>query len=183
MKHMIWSNCYDEIEAIAKDIRAGNPDLTEEESLDEARELNDGYLEDERDNLNVSVGGEIIVLGSLGLWNGRRQAYRVLKGPDVKIRDCLNITCGDYIEWYVDERGDMMIRDYHHDGQNLYTFRAWKPGITETQKENFLAKAYEGNATRRDVTRYTRRLGDYAARVYGWKLPGRSAAAKRGDAQ
>lgn len=176
MKHMIWSNCYDEIKAIANDLRAENPELTELEATEEAIEVNDGYLDDERANLSVSVG-EIIVLGSLGLWDGRRQAYRVLKGPDVKIADCLNVVCGDYMEWYVDDRGDMMIRDYHHDGQNFYTFRAWKSGITETQKENFLRKAYEGHATRRDVTRYTHRLGDYAARIYGWKLPGHAAAA------
>lgn len=41
---------------------------------------------------------------------------------------------------------------------------------TETQIDNLLAKIYEGRATRKDITRVTRRLGDEIAAVYGWPI-------------
>ena len=122
-------------------------------------------LEDERENLNIEVGDEILIIASLGLWDGRKMAYKLLHKTNIK--DCLCGTCGDYVTWFVDDRGDLMCRDIHHDGTNLYTYRAWKPGITETQKENFCEKVYCGKATRKDVTRYTRKIGTYVADVYG----------------
>lgn len=33
-------------------------------------------------------------------------------------------------------------------------------------------KIYAGTAEWADIVKVTRRLGDYAAKVYGWKLPG-----------
>ena len=125
-------------------------------------------LDDERANLNIDVGEEIIIIADLGLWDGRKMAYKLLYKTN--IADCLCGTCGDYVTWFVDDRGDLMCRDIHHDGTNLYTYRAWKPGITETQKENFCEKVYHGTATRKDITRYTQRIGDRVADVYGWKV-------------
>jgi len=125
-------------------------------------------LDDERANLNIDVGEEIIIIADLGLWDGRRQGYKLLHSTN--IADCLSGTCGDYVTWFVDDRGDLMCRDCHHDGTNLYTYRAWRYGISEVQKENFLDKIYSGKVTRQDITRYTRRIGDKVADVYGWKV-------------
>lgn len=174
-KHVIWSNDCDIIEALSKDIKenpddfvAGYSDGDDADFWPIAYQLNDDYLDDERANLNVEVGDEIIIIASLGLWNGRRMGYKELHKTN--IRDCLDTghTCGDYITWYVDERGDLMCENTHHDGTNFYTYRAWKDGISDTRKENFLNKVYHGIATRDDITRYTRKLGQYIADVYRW---------------
>ena len=158
--HTIWSNETNQIDKMMQD----DPELI----WDTACELNAEYLEDERANLNIEVGDEILIIASLGLWDGRKMAYKLLHKTNIK--DCLTGTCGDYVTWFVDDRGDLMCRDIHHDGTNIYTYRAWKPGITETQKENFCEKVYQGTATRKDITRYTRKIGTYVADVYGWKV-------------
>ena len=158
--HIIWSNDVEHIEKLMED----DPELVWES----AYELNAEYLEDERANLNIEVGDEIIVLADLGLWYGRRHGYKLIRKTN--IADCLCGTCGDYVTWFVDDRGDLMCRDIHHDGTNIYMYRAWKAETTDEQKRNFLQKIYDGKATRKDITRYTRKIGVYVADVYGWKV-------------
>ena len=59
----------------------------------------------------------------------------------------------------------------HHDGTNHYLYRTYKDGVTEAQKDRLKEKIYDGTATRADITRVTRRLGDDIGRVYGWDFP------------
>lgn len=170
MKHMIWSNDYDAIKAIADDLLA-DEELEEEEAWERAHDLNDYYLEDEQANLNIDVGYPIIVFANLGLWNGRHSAYKMLGSQN--LRDCLNVCEGEYVDWFVDDDGDLKIRDTHHDGTNVYVFRALRGGLSDVQLDNFFDKLdCDGDFTWSRVKRYTRRLGDYAAKVYGWKLRG-----------
>ena len=171
--HTIWSNEYDVIENLEKEIKENPDDFVAGYTKDDdfwaiACQINDEYLDDERANLNIDVGEEIIIIADLGLWDGRHQAYKLLNKTN--IADCLTGTCGDYVTWFVDDRGDLMCRDCHHDGTNLYTYRAWKPGISEVQKENLLWKIRGGCAERRDITRVTQRIGNKVADVYGWKV-------------
>ena len=164
--HTIWSNEYDTIEAIAKDLQEYDGIEEWDDAWEHAYDTNADYLDDEKANLNIEVGNEIIIIASLGLWDGRRMGYKELHSQN--IRDCLIGTVGDYVTWYVDERGDLMCEDIHHDGTNFYTYRAWKGNMSETQRENFLDKVYRGVATRDDINRYTRKIGPYIADVYGW---------------
>ena len=62
--------------------------------------------------------------------------------PSGNIQDCL-YSDTDYSTWYMDKLGDLRCDAVHHDGV----------------------------ATRADITRLTRRLGDEIARVYGWEIP------------
>ena len=163
--HVIWTNDADEIEAIAQE---EDPELTDDERYEQACIDNNDQLEDERANLNIEVGDEIIVIGYLSLWDGNRMGYKLLHSQNIK--DCLSGTCGDYVTWFVDDRGDLNCRDIHHDGINLYLYRAWKAEATDEKKRNFLQKIYDGKATRKDITRYTRKIGVYVADVYGWKV-------------
>ena len=41
----------------------------------------------------------------------------------------------------------------------------------QEQIDRLKGKIYDGVATRADITRLTRRLGDEIARVYGWEIP------------
>ena len=174
MKHSIWNNT-DMLEETAHEIM-DNPELYDIEKGDEyaawelAHVWNDDRLDDEFVNLDIDVGYPIVVFAGLGLWDGHRTAYRMLGSQNLK--DCLKVCCGMYIDWFVDEKGDLVVRDTHHDGTNVYTFRALRGGMSWEQIENFYDKLDSEGITKRTVKRYTRRLGDYAAKVYGWKLPG-----------
>lgn len=174
MNNVIWSNDLEMLESIQKDLILMNDGMDEETARDRAYDENNEDLESERVNLDIHVGQDIIIIADLGLWDGRHQAYKEVKSDN--IRDCLSGTTGDYVTWYVDDLGDLRCDDVHHDGTNHYMYRSWKPGISWTQKDNFLYKVYEGKATRADITRYTERLGDHIAKVYGWELRGKKNA-------
>ena len=107
----------------------------------------------------------ILVIGDLGLWNGRRMGYREINSGN--IRDCL-YGGHDFVTWYVDSKGDLRCEDIHHDGTNYYLYRMYKPGSTQNQRDRLKEKIFEGTATEKDIARVTQRLGDRIGRVYGW---------------
>ena len=158
--NVIWTNDVSAIESLMED----NPELV----WDTACEMNADFLDDEKANLDIEVGDEIVIIADLGLWNGRRQGYKLMNTQNISA--IFDITCGDEQTFFVDDRGDLLCRDCHHDGTNIYTYRAWKGNVSDQQKENFLDKVYRGIATRKDITRYTRKIGVYVADVYGWKV-------------
>ena len=150
------------------------PDLTEAERMERMYELNGDYLDDERSNLDIQLSRPILVVGDLGLWHGRRMGYKEI--PSGNIRDCLYSERDiDYSTWYVDKNGDFRCDAIHHDGTNHYLYRAYKDGVSDTQIENLKEKICRGIATRADITRVTRRLGDEIAHVYGFLIPRRQA--------
>ncbi len=169
-QHLIWTNDDLDYERDWKDeMEEYYPDLDDDEREELMYELNNDYLDDERANMNVCLGMPIIVIGDLGLWYGRRQGYKEI--PSGNISDCLYAGRDDvYVTWYIDELGDLRCRASHHDGTNFYTYRVFKHGTTDDQMENLKCKLYEGRATRKDITRYTERLGDAIAKVYGFSI-------------
>ena len=169
--HVIWSNHYIDYEDWREHLEEEFPDLTEDERYYKMLEINDDYLDDERVNLNIQLSEPILLIADLGLWNGRHSGYKEIKSGN--IRDCLYPN-HDYATFYVDRYGDLRCEDIHHDGTNYYLFRAFKEGTTEAQRYRLEEKLFLGKATREDITRITRRLGDEIAKVYGWKLPQRN---------
>ena len=168
-KHVIWSNGDLKLEDWEDCLKDWEPEITDEsEQWELVHRWNDEYLDDERANLNIPVPGGILVIGDLGLWYGRRMGYK--ERTLYNIRDCLSDACGDIVTWYVDEKGDLLCEDCHHDGTNYYTYRAWKKGVGEKAQTTLKNKLYFGTATRQDITRVTRRLGDDIAHVYGWRI-------------
>ena len=174
-RHIIWSNMNLE----ADDWRDGYKEYLEINGLDDDPndedklyeymvETNDEYLSDERINLNLQLSQPIIVIGDLGRWNGRVSGYKMIDSGNIK--DCL-YSDTDYTEWYVDKYGDLRADAVHHDGTNHYLYRVFKDGVTDTQIENLQDKIYNGKATRADITRVTKRLGDDIAGVYGFPIP------------
>lgn len=165
-KHVIWSSDID-LDDYKEWLEEEYPETSETKKWELAEEANDMRLDDERENLNLQLNDDILVIANLGLWNGRHSGYKVLLSGNIK--DCL-YSNADYNTWYLDGRGDLCCDAVHHDGTNYYTYREWKPGVSEVQKENLLEKIRYGKAKRRDITRVTRRLGDDIARVYGWQI-------------
>ena len=184
-KHIIWSDINlnpDDWRDNYKDFLEINEidgDPNDEHKLYEYMvETNGEYLSDERENLNVQLAQPIIVIGDIGRWNGRVMGYKDI--PSGNIKDCLYADT-DYTEWYVDKYGDLRADATHHDGTNHYLYRVFKDGVSETQMENLRDKIYHGKATRADITRLTRRLGDEIAAVYGFDIPKQRVSQERSE--
>ena len=166
--HVIWSNRDLDYNDWREDLESEYPELTEDERMEKMYEINGDYLGDERMNLNIQVGSPILVIGDLGLWNGRFSGYREIASGN--IRDCLYSNY-DYATWYVDKDGDFRCDDVHHDGTTDYLYRAFRDGVSEDQMHDLEDKIYLGTATHEDIERITRRLGDEIGKVYGWEFP------------
>lgn len=137
MKHVIWSNI--------------DPDNYDE----------DYYLDDERFNLDIPTDGRILVIADLGLWDGRRQGYKIINR---NVSDILYDEA-DFVEWYSDGY-NIKATAYHHDGTNYYEYRE----IREDKNiDNLLDAIYNGEEiTRRKLNYYTKSIHPYVAEVYGW---------------
>ena len=168
MKRVIWSNRNLDIEdwreAYTEFIEMNNLDweLDDEYKLcDFMYHINNEYLDDERTNLNTQTDGRILVIADLGLWNGRKQGYKILGDT---ISDIL-YDDAEYIEWYSDGYNIKAIAS-HHDGTNFYEYRV----IREDRNiDNLLEAIYNGEEITRDkLNYYTKSLHNYVAKVYGW---------------
>lgn len=166
-EHIIWSNYELDYEDWRDDMESEYPDLSEAERIALMYEINNDYLDDERLNLNIQLPQPILVIADIGKWDGRYSGYAEIRSG--KICDCLQSNM-DYATWYVDKLGDLRCDAVHHDGTNHYLYRAYKPGIRDSQIGLLKDKLYEGKATRADITRITRRLGDEIAKVYGFSI-------------
>lgn len=125
----------------------------------------DGFdFEDEKENLSVIMDGEMIVVADLGLWDGRHKGYRMMCG---KVSSALNAFQGDsYKLVYDPDTDDVKGVDHHHDGTNYYTFREVRKGNDISVLQDLI---YSERATQEDIDKYTKPLGKYVRRVYGWK--------------
>lgn len=163
-KWMIWSSDYN-VDDFAEWLDEEHPEANEYEREELACELNSSYLGDEQMNLDDIVAPNgIIVIASLGLWDGRRPGCKEIKSG--KVSDCLHLRY-DGGEFYCDKYNFCGV-EYHHDGTNSYTYRAWKDGLSDRQKENFMDKILKGTVMSCDISRYTRSLRPEIAKVYGW---------------
>lgn len=169
-KHIVWSDIGLDLEDWREDLKTEYPDASDDELTAKMYEINGYYLEDERVNLNIQLPQSIIVVADLGLWNGRFQGYKMIESGNIK--DCLYSDC-DMNEWYVDKKGDLRCTAIHHDGTNHYLYRVFKENVSDSQIARLQEKIYNGTATRQDITRVTKRLGDDIGAVYGWQFPKR----------
>lgn len=173
-KHIIWSNYNlnldDWMEGIKENLDINEVDYSSwsrEQFEDMMWETNNEYFHDEQLNLNIPTEGRIIAIADLGLWNGRRSEYKLKN--DHNIRACLSFDADcDYGEWWVDSHNNLRSRQTHHDASHYILYREVKPEITSDQLDNFCWKLYNGKATSKDITKYTRALGKRVKDVYGW---------------
>ena len=173
-RHIIWSNVNLDLDDWRDDMKeqleengTAPGEISEDMLYQEMLETNDSYLDDERVNLNIQEAQPIIIIGDLGLWNGRFSGYKMIESGNIK--DCL-YSDTDYTEWYVDKLGDLRADAIHHDGTNRYLYRAFKDNATPEQIENLQDKIYSDKATRVGIMRVTKRLGEDIAKVYGFDI-------------
>lgn len=124
-------------------------------------EVVDGYLDDERGNLNKEVEGVIIAFADVGRWNGRRQGYRILGST---INDIFNIS-EDNNEWYSDGNNIRGILT-HHDASHYVLYRVAKDRETA---ERIAEQIYNREIDEAGFRKRTRSLHPYVAEIYGWK--------------
>lgn len=141
---------------------------------EEIQELNNYYLEDARINLGIQTEteGEIICIADIGRWNGRASGYYI---EGNSISDCLHshVNGTSDIEFFVEKEGktlEFKATEYHHDATNYYLYRELKPDLSEKQVANFTEKIINGEASKTDINRYTRPLGQEIQKVYGFEL-------------
>lgn len=158
-KRIIWTNDID-IEDYRDSYNELYPDMefTDDTLYDWAYEDNMFQLDCEKSNLDKELGNNLVIIANLGLWYGRRNGWKVLKGTN--LNDIFEGTKGDYITWYVED-GEVKCDDIHHDGTNHYTYRVLKDGVDRFEFEEAM---YDGE----DIDKYTVKLGKYVAEVYGW---------------
>lgn len=173
-KHIIWSNYNLNLDDWREDMKeqleingVNTDEITEDRLYEEMIDTNNAYLEDERLNLNVQLSRPILRVADIGRWDGRYSGYGEISSGN--IADCLYSEL-DYSTWYVDKLGDLRCDSVHHDGTNHYLYRTYKDGVSEQQIDRLKEKIYDGTATRTDITRITRRLGDEIAKVYGFSI-------------
>ena len=139
--------------------------ITEERLYEECEFINQVWCRDTEDELCHCDSEELVAIAILSRWNGRYSGYKILKSlPDVMRTDC------DDEELYIDSNGDLRKIESHHDGNNSILYRYWKEGLSDTQKDNFLNKIYNGECSQKDITRYTRKAGIEIAELFGWKV-------------
>ena len=169
-KHIIWSNMNLDIEDWREDYKESceNNDMEYDPNDDYAiyewmMETNSEYLDDERMNLNKVVEGRILVIADLGLWNGRKSAYKIVDSGNIK--DILGFTY-DCAEFYGDGY-NIRGTEVHHDGTNHYLYRV----IREDRNiMNLLNDIWDGKEfTMKKLNYYTKSLYKDVAKVYGWR--------------
>lgn len=178
IKHTIWNediNLPDWADFLEEEF----PELTPEERLtahacwDAVTEQNYLYLGDERQNLDITLPGPILVIADLGLWDGRHRGVGLIRSGN--IADCLQsqVRGDSTCHWYLNEVGDLCCDEAHHDGTNHYLYRGVRPtksGDYEPRIRTLYNTIPNNGLTQYQRTHYTYRLGDYIANVYGWKI-------------
>ena len=168
-KHIIWSNMNLDVEDWREEYKSFievNNHLCISEDEDALyqwmMDTNDMYLSDERINLNKDLDGRILIIADLGLWNGRKQGYKIL---DENMASILSDNA-DYVEWYGDGY-NIRATAAHHDGTNHYLYRI----IREDRNiDKLLDAIYNGKEiSNNKLNYYTKSLYPAVAEIYGWK--------------
>lgn len=142
-------------------------DLTDEEIQDEVSDEEQLNFDDEKSNLSCMLDTNILVVASLGLWNGTFMGYRELGNNLNEVLSASFSDC-DYAKIYVDGHGQLRSIGAHHDGNNSYLFRAWKKNVSDMARENLLDKIYRGKATMKEINSKTISLGKKVKEIYGF---------------
>lgn len=157
-KHVIWESNIDlevfkeEFEKMGYTEEMG---YTIDEQYQIACDWTNDALQDEKDNLDIELDNNIVVIADLGLWNGRRRGYKVI---GTNLNDTLRsfMDCMTEIEFYTDGY-NYCATEYHHDGTNHYIFRVLKDGVDVDKLGNY-----------KDIMKYTKSLKKTVNNVYGW---------------
>lgn len=124
-------------------------------------EIDCEYFEDELEYVNTLLSNidekeNIVIIGDLGLWNGRVAGYKVISND---ARDILtSIGYDNYPIIKLNDKNELYGEVSHHDGINYYRFRVWRTGFSDSQKDKFLNLIYNQEVEEKDIVKYTKAL-------------------------
>ena len=171
IKHTIWDGGID-LDKYAHDLQSDYPEeygmYSEDEMYQIASDTHNDDLDCERMNLDITLPGQIIVIGRLGLWFGTRHGYKLIGSNNVK--DILYSLCRSAsICHYFSDGYDICATEEHHDGTNFYTYRYIRPDV---DIDPFLDLVASGAPIISSIMdKYTGSLVPYVHPVYGWDIP------------
>lgn len=173
IKHLIWSNRYEVVEKEAAYFME-EEGLSEDEAVEAAYASIENSLYDERANLkSIQSGGPILVVASLGLWNGRVSGYKEL--PEGTLDQILYDGSCDEGTWYSNGK-DICFEGFHHDGRNHYTYRIVNfDNIDSDEAEDAYNRLLDDIYSQRpykeeDYMRFTLSMHPLIAGLYGWPV-------------
>ena len=111
---------------------------------------------------DVKLNNDIILFGNLKRWNGSFSAYKLL---DNYLDSILNNGCDCFV--LTADSTNVNIELHDHDGVSYLTFRKFKKGVSEEQKENFIEKIYTNELTKKDIYHYTNSILPYVNDILG----------------
>ena len=154
MKQIIWTSDYLLDDKARKEYENSQRYLLDDDDYKvsdaEWTEVTNDNLTDERMNLDKQIEGVVIAFADLGLWNGRRQGYKILGHNINGIFNGFNI------------RGSLS----HHDGTHYVLYRVAKD-IDEAERIGEMI--YNREIDEAGFRKKTRSLYPYVAEIYGWK--------------
>lgn len=187
MKRIIWeSNPHldeHELKLVREDMQEMGIDavltMSDSEVMDYyTTAINADYYDCEKMNLDQILPGQVLVIADLGLWNGRRQGYRVMGN-----------NLNDILKSHVNGASDMCIfgdgynvraDESHHDGENHYMYRLIR---SDKNPQPLLDAIYAGREISSALlNRYTKSVFPYVANIYGWPCRQKSNSKKEGVA-
>ena len=146
-------------------------DSNYDEAYDYVAELNNTYLENDKEQLNIFTEGTILCIEACERWSGIVYGVEEVKGNNIS--DCLQsrIRSNEGMDFYVNkETMELCQREYHHDGTNCYVYREVKDTATEQDIDEFLDKVRSGSFTQEDLDKVTKSMGEYIQKVYGFEV-------------
>ena len=131
-------------------------------------EVQERFMEDvwdmydcEKANLDKTLPNNIIAFGTAGLWNGRKNAGKIMGN---NLNEILYTgDCDDISVTY--DRYNVHSTLAHHDGRHSMTYRMVKEGV---DADWLLEKqVYGGGLSKNDISKYTTSLVPFIKEVYG----------------
>lgn len=165
MKKIIYTTeiTSEDLNAAKESLVENGLEVNEQTIYQELCEQKDQWLNDESMNLSHPLDERIILIADIGRWNGRKSGYKIIGN---NIKEIFSSMSEGEVEFFGDTK-DRQIKaiQRHHDGTNYIMFREIKPNVNI---DNLTNKIYNGIATPKDISRYTRSLYPHVASAYGW---------------
>ena len=145
-----------------------NGEIPSEEVLDRfIEDTNDMFLDDERSNVEFyekQYGAKTyVVLADLGLWNGRAEGGKIIKGLWNAISKCFE----DYNHIY-EYRRRLYVDAIHHDGTNHFQIKELTPvGIDYMENHPYMSDRELHQRLFKD-SHYSHEVTIFK-KMYGWK--------------
>lgn len=123
----------------------------------------------ELDDIQEKINGNYILMyGTFGGWMGRERGAKVMQG---KLSDMMYSSGSDYYKIYIDENGELVNKNSHHDGTNYYKYRMFNEKVLDIEGARGIyvedKRSYDGRRyieitldnEEQILKRYTKKIG------------------------